>query len=107
MIIHQELPHPGVVERTHDARHTAGLRSVDDVGDQKLSVTGLRRAHQAGSHKWWLLIKLLLPTSDVFYVEGRYLYDNDRRKVILRAINLPLLDDWNFPGSDKPLLLMT
>jgi mannan endo-1,4-beta-mannosidase len=50
---------------------------------------------------------LLLPTSDVFYVEGRYLYDNDRRKVILRAINLPLLDDWNFPGSDKPLLLMT
>lgn len=39
--------------------------------------------------------------SDVFYVEGRYLYDNDRSKVILRGINLPLLDDWAFPGSDK------
>lgn len=43
----------------------------------------------------------LSPRSSVFYVRGRFLYDNNRRRVILRGINLPLLDDWNFPGSDK------
>lgn len=41
------------------------------------------------------------PPSDVFYVSGRHLYDNGGRKVVLRGINLPLLDDWSFPGQDK------
>jgi mannan endo-1,4-beta-mannosidase len=36
-----------------------------------------------------------------FYTQGRYLYDSLGNKVILRGINLPLLDDWNFPQSDK------
>ncbi len=36
-----------------------------------------------------------------FYTQGRYLYDSLGKKVILRGINLPLLDDWNFPQSDK------
>lgn len=40
------------------------------------------------------------PTS-VFYVSGRDLYDNNHRRVVLRGINLSLLDDWAFPGSDK------
>ena len=39
--------------------------------------------------------------SSVFYVAGRYLRDNDRENVILRGINLPLLDDWEFPVSHK------
>jgi mannan endo-1,4-beta-mannosidase len=45
----------------------------------------------------------LSPTnqSSVFYVSGRYLYDNNRVRVILRGINLMLLDDWDFPVSDK------
>jgi mannan endo-1,4-beta-mannosidase len=52
--------------------------------------------------RWWRwLIEWLFPTSDVFYVDGRYLYDNCRSKVILRGINLPLVDDWDFPGNDK------
>jgi mannan endo-1,4-beta-mannosidase len=41
------------------------------------------------------------PPSNVFYVDGRYLYDNGGRKIVLRGVNLPLLDDWGFPGSDK------
>lgn len=42
--------------------------------------------------RWWRwLLAWLFPTSDVFYVNGRYLYDNCRSKVVLRGINLP----WN------------
>jgi mannan endo-1,4-beta-mannosidase len=43
--------------------------------------------------------------SSVFYVSGRYLYDNNHKKVILRGINLMLVDDWDFPTSDKLLEL--
>ncbi|MDD5323350.1 MAG: cellulase family glycosylhydrolase [Methylococcales bacterium] len=35
------------------------------------------------------------------FVRGRFLYDTGRKQIILRGVNLPLLDDWNFPGSDK------
>lgn len=35
------------------------------------------------------------------FVRGRFLYDTGRKRIILRGVNLPLLDDWNFPGSDK------
>jgi mannan endo-1,4-beta-mannosidase len=45
------------------------------------------------------------PTQDPFlgtlYTQGRYLYDSSGQKIILRGINLPLLDDWNFPQSNK------
>lgn len=44
----------------------------------------------------WLSLR-----NSVFYVHGRYLYDNNHEKVILRGINLMLADDWDFPGSDK------
>src|SRR5688500_15600512 len=40
----------------------------------------------------------LSPRSSVFYVRGRFLYDSNRKRVILRGINLMLLDDWDFPG---------
>ncbi|BAY07609.1 cellulase family glycosylhydrolase [Calothrix sp. NIES-2098] len=36
-----------------------------------------------------------------FYTRGRYLYNRFGEKVILNGINLPLLDDWDFPESDK------
>ena len=36
-----------------------------------------------------------------FYTEGRYLYNRFGENVILNGINLPILDDWNFPQSDK------
>ena len=35
------------------------------------------------------------------YVQGRYLYDSTGQKMILRGINLPVLDDWEFPQRDK------
>ena len=34
------------------------------------------------------------------YIRNGALYDNASKKVILRGINLPLLDDWTFPGAD-------
>ena len=34
-------------------------------------------------------------------VNGRFLYDADNQKTILVGANLPLLDDWDFPASDK------
>lgn len=36
-----------------------------------------------------------------FYTKGRYLYNRFSEKVILNGINLPILDDWDFPQTDK------
>lgn len=38
---------------------------------------------------------------DTFYTKGRYLYNRFGEKVILHGINLPILDDWDFPQRDK------
>jgi mannan endo-1,4-beta-mannosidase len=38
---------------------------------------------------------------ETFYTEGRHLHDPSSKKIILRGINLPLLDDWDFPPGDK------
>ncbi|NJM19230.1 MAG: glycoside hydrolase family 5 protein [Richelia sp. SL_2_1] len=38
---------------------------------------------------------------NTFYTKGKFLYDSLGNKIILRGINLPLLDDWNFPQTDK------
>jgi mannan endo-1,4-beta-mannosidase len=34
-------------------------------------------------------------------VRGRFLFDTAGNKIVLRGINLPVLDDWAFPGSDR------
>ena len=34
------------------------------------------------------------------YTSGRFLHDLHGNKIVLRGVNLPLLDSWNFPGSD-------
>ena len=34
------------------------------------------------------------------YTWSRYLHSRDGKRVVLRGVNLPLLDDWNFPGQD-------
>jgi mannan endo-1,4-beta-mannosidase len=38
---------------------------------------------------------------ETFFTDGRLLRDSNGKVFVLRGINLPLLDDWNFPGSDK------
>lgn len=40
-------------------------------------------------------------TKNTLYTKGRYLFDSSGQKIVLRGINLPLLDDWNFPQSDR------
>ena len=42
-----------------------------------------------------------LPKPQTFYIKERFLFDTAGMKIILRGINLPLLDDWSFPPSDK------
>lgn len=37
----------------------------------------------------------------LLHTKGRHLYDASGKKLILRGINLPLLDDWNFPQSNQ------
>jgi mannan endo-1,4-beta-mannosidase len=38
---------------------------------------------------------------DTFFTDGRLLRDPNGNVTVLRGINLPLLDDWSFPGNDK------
>jgi mannan endo-1,4-beta-mannosidase len=49
----------------------------------------------------WAPLLASPPRRETLYVEGRLLHDPHGNPVILRGINLPLLDDWVFPGSDK------
>ena len=38
---------------------------------------------------------------ETFFVEGRHLLDPNGTRLVLRGINLPLLDDWSFPPDSK------
>ena len=38
---------------------------------------------------------------ETFYTDGRHLHDPNGKKIVLRGINLPLLDDWDFPPGSK------
>jgi mannan endo-1,4-beta-mannosidase len=42
---------------------------------------------------------VLPPWKANLYVDGRFLYDRYRNQVILRGVNYPLLDDWQFPPN--------
>lgn len=41
-----------------------------------------------------------MPVNDTLTTVGRFLQDRNGQQLILRGINLPLLDDWNFPSND-------
>jgi mannan endo-1,4-beta-mannosidase len=45
--------------------------------------------------------RLAEESKNTFYTNGRFLYDSNGQKIVLRGINLPLLDDWDFPQSNK------
>ena len=40
-----------------------------------------------------------MPSRPNLYTSGRYLHTRNGSKLILRGINLPLLDDWDFPPT--------
>jgi mannan endo-1,4-beta-mannosidase len=52
-------------------------------------------------YTWAKLPPVAPQLRDTFYVEGRQLCDPTGARVILRGINLQLLDDWDFPPGDK------
>ena len=41
-----------------------------------------------------------MAVNDTLTTAGGFLQDRNGQKIILRGINLPLLDDWNFPAND-------
>ena len=41
-----------------------------------------------------------MATHPTLYTSGRYLYGRDGKKISIRGINYPLLDDWSFPAKD-------
>lgn len=43
----------------------------------------------------------ILATTPTMQVNGRFLYDANGQKIVLVGANLPILDDWDFPTSDK------
>ena len=53
-----------------------------------------------GSITWGKLLSEEPIQRDTFYINGRDLCDSNGKKTILRGINLPLLDNWDFPHSD-------
>ena len=42
-----------------------------------------------------------MATHTTLYISGADLCGRDSKKIILRGVNYPLLDDWNFPGKDS------
>ena len=44
--------------------------------------------------------RLTTPIRPTLVVNGRFLHDRSGTPVILRGVNLALLDDWRFPGAD-------
>ena len=50
---------------------------------------------------WSKLVGDAPPPRETFYTVGPMLHAPDGREMVLRGINLPLLDDWNFPQSDQ------
>ncbi|MDO9712254.1 cellulase family glycosylhydrolase [Paracraurococcus lichenis] len=38
---------------------------------------------------------------DTFHVDGRYLLDTADNRVVLRGVNLPVLDNWGFPPDSR------
>lgn len=41
------------------------------------------------------------PVSTTMYVQDNTLYDRCGQQVVLRGVNYPVLDDWNFPASSE------
>ena len=71
------------------------LRRVKEF--QKLTfVTGV-----VDADTWARLMDEEPPQRETLYIEGRYLHEPNGNKLILRGINLPLLDDWSFPPGNR------
>ncbi|MFM6129345.1 MAG: cadherin domain-containing protein, partial [Sphaerospermopsis kisseleviana] len=100
----------------------AQINSMDTVGDEgaifaaliggkSLDIETLQTLRAEDDHAiinlngQTIQVEQAVPNAEPFlgtlYTQGRFLYDSSGQKIILRGVNLPLLDDWDFPQSNK------
>jgi mannan endo-1,4-beta-mannosidase len=65
------------------------------------TTTGLIVSTTVNAKTWAKLLTDQPTPRNTFYVEGRHLHEPNGQKIILRGINLPLLDNWQFPPSNQ------
>src|SRR4051812_24329187 len=53
------------------------------------------------ANDWDALLGKETEQRETFFTDARVLRDPNGNAVVLRGINLPLLDDWSFPGQDR------
>jgi mannan endo-1,4-beta-mannosidase len=98
--------HPAVLAVDGKFGPVTRSRVIDFQTHHELVADGI-----VGPLTWGKLLHHSVKDTLGFCVLGRHLYDSGGSKTILRGINLPVLDDWNFPpnptldGYDVPSYL--
>jgi mannan endo-1,4-beta-mannosidase len=78
----------------------AGIAGNTILNDSSFGESNHRKIFNIQEQRNPLKKQVSANTKHTFYTKGRHLYHPNGMKVILRGINLPLLDDWGFPQKD-------